>query len=203
MKKIVFFISVLFFTTSVFSQTYSPSRSMKSAKARKALSGDSFSADINFGFTNFFEDDLIYDVLRDNINFGVDIGVTKTFDSQFYVSGGLTFSILDDGVFDIWENTLNYFSFNADVGYTFKYHEIIEPYVAVGGSYVSTVLDNDFSPGVPDVINTYSINLVTGSVFWMGKSKNYGILVQHTFKLVNDEDMVSHNRFVTGIRFKI
>ena len=202
MKKVLFLISFLLLTTRLSAQTYSSNRSLANIKAKKAFSSDHLSVDVHFGFTNFFNDDLIYNYLRENINFGGDMSVTKTFDSQLYVSSGISFSIIDDGVFDLWKNTLNYFSVNADIGYRFKYHRIIEPYVAIGGSYILTTLDAlpPFSSLSMD-IKTYSINLTTGTVFWLGRS-NYGIVVQNIIKIVNDDNLVSHNRFVLGFKYK-
>lgn len=202
MKKALLLVPFLLLTTHLSAQTYSSNRSLANIKAKKSFSNDDLSVDVHFGFTNFFNDDIIYNSLKDNINFGGDVSVTKTFDSQFYVSSGFTFSIIDDGVFDLWKNTLNYFSVNADVGYRFKYYRIIEPYAAIGGSYILTSLDElpPFSTLSKD-IKTYSINLTTGTVIWLGRS-NYGIVVQNIIKIVNDKNLVSHNRFVLGFKYK-
>ena len=201
MRRALIFTFILI-STSVFAQTYSSGRKMSNAKAKNRFSNSEISLDVNFGITNLFDKDLIYSLLKDNNMFGVDIGATKTFDNQFYVSSGFTIGIIDDGLFGLWTNDLSYFSINADVGYRFKSDPTIEPYVAVGGSFISTTLDEvpPFSSISRDN-NTFSLNLVTGSVFWIGKS-NYGVVVQHTLKVLNDDYMVSHNRMVVGIKYR-
>jgi hypothetical protein len=161
------------------------------------IKSDAWTADINFGATKLSERNPTYTNLQDNVNVGFDVGITKTFSNNIYLSSGVTFSFLKDAPWGFWENPLNYFSVNADLGYKFDLDgKLTEPYLAIGGSYIS-------APNtIANSSSTFSLNFTGGFIFWL-RNSNYGLVIQNTFKNVNDENMVPHNRFTVGVRYRL
>ncbi|MFY0602725.1 MAG: outer membrane beta-barrel protein [Flavobacteriaceae bacterium] len=185
-------ISIILIVAWVSNTTAQKSKHQNSKKVKK----DTWTIDVDFGATKLSEDEPTYSLLKDNVNVGFNVGATRTFENNLFVSAGVTFSVLKNGPFDLWENPMDYFSVNADVGYKFKSDALTEPYLAIGTSFISAVNT------IPNAESSFSINFTGGFIFWL-RDSNYGIVIQNTYKSVSSDYMVSHNRVTLGVRYRL
>lgn len=130
-------------------------------KQSNTVKEDTWTLDIGFGSTRLFKNEPTHTNLQDNIMVGVDLGVSYTFSSGLYGAVSTTFNTFKQGPFDLWENPLQYFSLNLDLGYKFDTGGLTEPYLAVGTSFI----------GAPNTIDgsssSFSVNLTGGFLFWL------------------------------------
>ena len=187
-KKMVAVVLLLSVTGIVLGQ--------ETQEKKRQIKSDTWILDVNLGATHFTSNEPTFSNLKDNVNVGLDLGVTYTFKSNLYASLGGTFSLLEDGPFDLWDNPLTYYSFNADIGYKFDTGGLSQPYLAVGGSFIGAPNTIDGSSG------TFSVNLTGGFLFWL-RDSNWGITIQNTYRYVDNTDMVPHNRFTFGVRYRL
>lgn len=206
MKKVLTFAIILLSTCNVFSQVFS--------KNKKKVDHN-LSVEANFGMINLWDDYETTDLLRDNVNIGIDVCITKGFGEHFYLSSGFTKSIIEEGIIELWDNPLDYFSINTDIGYKiiFKKKKEIQPYISIGASYISATLrDKEFVPTKPstqpsaltvgETNNTMSFNATAGVVYWLKESK-VGLCLDLDLRIVDNEHMVPHNRTALGVKYKL
>jgi len=155
---------------------------------------NSWALHLNLGAIRLFKNQPTYSNLQDNINVGLDVGITRTFTNNFFLSSSFTFSIIKDA--GLWENPLTYYSANLTAGYKFETNGLTEPYLSIGTSFIGApnTIDNSSS--------SFSFNLTAGCIFWL-RDSNYGITMDATYKSVSNENMVSHSRISVGVAYKI
>lgn len=145
-----------------------------------------------FGATKFFNSSS-KDV-QENVNVGMSMEVTRVLNNGFFISAGTTFSTLKST--PLWENSLNYFSIDTQVGYLSNISDLTEYSLAAGTSFLS-------APNTIDNANSsFSLNLSGGLTFWLNNT-DVGIIVRNTYKIALNENYVSHNRFSLGLAYKL
>lgn len=154
-----------------------------------------WTADLNFGNTLFEQNKAVAIGLNEKNNVGFDIGLTCHFHQGIFISSSVTFSFLDEFQ-GIWENPLNYLSVDLNGGYTFNKKNQIQPFLGIGFGYIQE----------PNIISNadegaISFNTMAGLTYWIPYT-NIGIAGQYTFKSVNNDFMVSHHRYVLGVKYK-
>jgi len=156
--------------------------------------------DMNFGSTKLYNTTSLN--VGDNINVGLDLGVTREFANNIYASVSLTSSTIKKAG-ELWENPLTYFSSNFSAGYVFNDlktdrfgHQFITPFFGVGTSFISApnTIENSESSN--------SINFTVGAIIWL-RDSNLGFVLKDTYKEVNNNFMVSHNRITLGLKYNL
>lgn len=150
---------------------------------------------VDYGTIRLQEKEPTFSKLKEKTLVGFDIGVTRNFKNNLYLSSSITFSVFKE-VPDFYRNEFNYFSANLDLGYKFKSKSLTEPYFAIGTSLINAPAT------IADSNSSFSLNFTGGVIFWL-RNPNYGLVIENTYKSVSTKDMVPHNRFTLGIRYKI
>lgn len=197
MKKILLLAVTLVMYTCVNAQVFKS----KGKKANPDIPSELvLSAD--FGFVHFFSDgSYLEDVLRERVNSVATIQLGVPISPNINISSGITFSILPNGAFHSWENTLSYYSVNTSVIYTTPREERnLEFYFGAGGSYVLTTTDLDQDHEVRK-FNIFSANAIIGATYWFGES-DFGVSAEHIFKAPLGSDLVMHNMLTLGLKYK-
>lgn len=156
----------------------------------KAQNDGYWNLETRFGTITFNNAEFI----GDKTNVGLDVEVARTFTNRVFVASSITFSTLRSTT--LWENPLEYFSANLDLGYKFDTGGLSDVYIAAGGSYISA------ANTVPNSESTFSFNLTAGAIFWLRDSK-LGISIRNTYKTVSNAFMRPHNRFAIGMAYKL
>ncbi len=178
-KLIVTALVTVVFGTTVFAQ-------------KSEVNSDKWMLKFDFGATKFNNTATTH--VGDFVNVGIGLEAIRTFENNVFVSAGATISVLKKT--SLWENPLEYRSFNADVGYRFSREHIVQPYVSVGASYITK------ANTLPNAEGTFSVNFTGGLLLWIHDS-NFGINLQNTYKTVSNENMVPHNRFTLGVTYRL
>ena len=187
MKKIICTLQLVLFGFCAMAQ---------SEHNTKDNAANKWEASVALGTINFKNSESL--TVGDNINVGLTFEGLYKFDNNMFLSGGTTFSVIKN--FEgLWQNTLNYFSINANAGYRFKTvtktEPFIVPYVAVGTSFINA------ANTITNAKASVSANFTWGAIIKM-KDAKWGMTIQNTYKAVNSASMVNHNQFTLGAAYK-
>ncbi|WP_435415098.1 hypothetical protein [Polaribacter aestuariivivens] len=175
---IVLFMSILIYAQGSDKDTY------KGHKDRWEVFGAIYS--INFDNTASVN-------VQDNINIGLQVGVSRAFKNNFFLAAGANISTIRNA--GLWENPVDYISFNVEGGYRIQTGGLTEGVIAIGSSYINAINT------LPDAESSFSANIKGGFIFWLNDS-NWGLTIADTYKFVNSDFMVSHNQITVGTIYK-
>jgi len=139
----------------------------------------------------FGEDDMSN--IGDNVNVGMSLAISKTFESGFFMTSGFTFSTFRDT--GLWDNPLKYLSADVEAGYKFRTSSPFEPFIALGTSYVyapNTIEDSDGS---------LTFNASLGALMWF-KDSRYALSGRWRYKGANSVFVPSHTQLLFGLVYK-
>lgn len=176
---IAFFMSIIIFAQSSEKDTY------KGHKGNWEVAGTIYS--INFDNTATVN-------VQDNINIGLQVGVVRNFKNNLFLGASINTSTIKNA--GLWENPVNYLSFNLQGGIKIPTGGLTEGILAVGSSYISAINT------LPNAKSSFSGNITGGFIFWL-RNSNWGLTLQDTYKFVNSDYMVNHNQILVGIRYKL
>lgn len=189
MKKTIITVGVLFLSFVAFAQN----TDKDNGKDTNLNKDHKWEVIASFGSIKFNNTSTV-DV-KDNINVGLTLGLARQFQNNLFVDAGATFSSGKE-LENLFENVINYFSVNANVGYKIQTGGLSEAYIAGGGSFINAINT------LPNAESSFSGNITGGFIFWLRDSK-WGVTIQDTYKFVNSDYMVSHNQITIGVRYKL
>lgn len=155
-----------------------------------ASNGESYwSVDVGFGLVAGFEESNQAKI-GDKVNIGASLAIMRTFQSNLFLSSGITFSTIEDS--GLWENPLDYFSVNLEGGYKIDTNSPFMPFLSIGGSYISAPNTIENSKAA------YALSTSVGALMWFKNSK-FAISSKWTYKMVNSNYMAPHSQLLFGI----
>jgi hypothetical protein len=191
MKKIKYNLILLFSLVAIFT-TSAQEKNDETTDFFK--SGHSYwTAEASFGVIAAWDSESSAQTIGDKINVGLTLGISRTFESNWFVSTGASFSVGKEN--SLWSNPLNYFSANLEGGYQLKTETSFVPFLALGVSYINapnTIVNSE---------STVTINPTAGFSWWF-KNSSYGLLTKLGYKLGNKENMPSHQFLTIGLTKK-
>jgi len=152
-----------------------------------------WTTDVSFGVIAGWENKDV-DKMGDQINVGLSLGLTRTFESNLFASVGASVSFLEET--ELWDNPLDYFSINIEGGYQFRTGAPIIPYVALGASYIN-------APNtIADSKSSLSFNPSAGLIMWFKNSK-LAMTVRYGLKLASNDYMETHKQLMIGLSYRL
>lgn len=193
MKKTIITLSAIFFSFLVMAQKNSTKKDYNFFN-----DGHSYwTIDATFGVIAgwdeqaYTDNNILYtEKIGDQVNVGLTIGATKTFESNFYASTSVAFSVAKET--GLWDNPLNYLAINLDGGYKFKTGTFFVPFLALGGSYINA--PNTIANSNSSIAFTPS----AGFNMWF-KNSSLGFTTKFGYRLVSNEFMETHKYLTVGL----
>lgn len=149
--------------------------------------------------------------LNDHWNFGMYVGVSRTFTQRWSVSAKGSFNTISKwGEFgetdeSVLVDNLKYYSLDGMINFNILKDAKLTPYISVGGGYtwIEEGPYNTFSTkdGVSNLVGAGTVNGALGLTYQI--TNNFGVKLQTTYKHAFKEYLVKHWQHTLGITYTL